>query len=287
MTSHESNKEHVVLFHRGDRLGANITSYIAQILYALYHRLPIKYDRNALNYKTSVFVEALFDFIEFHNRHLSQCGKERPWDNPGDWVYTVSHTTQTLQCDQVSFFRQHIWPRIRLNFYSHVAYKNYSLPFDPKTTILVHLRLGDVSTVADYDGRVCNNYYKQKVEAGQPCICEGLTMNRYNRQAPLSDQKLEEQLTQIRKAHPHHTVRLITQPGSVPTLPYECIRSDDESYDLWLMSMCDIIVLSRSTYALSALFFGAYSEAHVPLWGHAACMGLYTVYDRAGLTYFY
>jgi hypothetical protein len=278
---------YITLFHRGDRLGANITTYIVQIIYAIKHHLYINYSRDELNYNQSIFVKALFDFIDKHNRYLTKDGDRVVWNNTGDWVYTVSNVTKDIKCDLVSFFREHVFSSIQINFYSFAIQAGYSIPFDCKKTILIHLRLDDVSGTSDYDGRVCANYYKAKIEANEVCICECLENNKYNQQAPIMSYKLEEQIKKIRTVYKDHQVRIITSPGSTTDLPYECIRSQDASYDLFLLSMCDIIILSRSTYALSALFFGNYTEAYVPLWGHAVCTGLYTKYDRTNLTYFY
>jgi len=278
---------YVTLFHRSDRLGANITLYIAQILFAIHYGLYIHYDRTKLKYNKSIFVQALFDFIDIHNKSYILQGEDIKWEDPGDWVTTISNTVKHIQCDMVSYFKERVFATVQLNFYSIAIHKKYSIPFDYKKTIMIHLRLEDVAGVADYDGRVCANYYRGKIEKDELCVCEGLEMNRYNRQAPLAAYKLEEQIAKIKEVHKDYTVRIVTSPGSTIDMLYECISSDDESYDLFLLSMCDIIILSRSTYSLSSLYFGNYTKAYVPLWGHAACMGLYTKYDKSQLNYFY
>jgi hypothetical protein len=276
----------ITLFDRTDRLGANITMYIAQLLYAVQHKVYIQYDRPAMRYSNSIFVDALFDYIDRHNAQCEKTGTSYiPWSDQNDWISVVSLMTKDVQCDLFSFFRAHIFPGLRLSFYSLAAYKNYSVPFDPSKTILVHLRLEDVANEPDYDGRVCVEHYRPTLEANQVCVSTHNSI--YNRQAPLSPHKLEEQLANICTTHNDHTVIVITSPGSTPTLPYKCIRSADESYDLFLLCMCDVIVLSRSTFAMAALFFGNYKEAYVPLWGHMACMGLSTKYDRSKFHYFY
>jgi len=272
----------IKLFDRVDRLGANITTYAAQIIYAIHQKFYIHYDKTKLKYAQSIFVQVLFDFIDLHNQTCNADYPLRVWTNPDDWITTTSRTTQTIQCDMISFFHKHIYPRISLNIYSIAVHKGYVVPFDPKKTLLIHLRLDDVYAVSDYDGSVCANYYRKQLEAGETCVCK-CWENTYNRQAPLSNSKLER----IIEKYPDLQVRLVMSPGSTTTLPYECIRSTDESYDLFLLCMCDIVVLSRSTYALSALLFGSYKEAYVPLWGHMACMGLYSKYDKtSNLTYF-
>ena len=66
----------IELYGRGDRLGANITCMIAQIICAVEFKYYIHYDRNFINhndnvcfvpynqnYSKSLFIETLFDFI--------------------------------------------------------------------------------------------------------------------------------------------------------------------------------------------------------------------------------
>ena len=45
--------------------------------------------------------------------------------------------------------------------------------------------------------------------------------------------------------------------------------------------MCSVVILSRSTFALSSLFFNNNKKKiYIPLWGHFVCTGLGTHYDK-------
>ena len=84
-------------------------------------------------------------------------------------------------------------------------------------------------------------------------------------------------------------------------LNYPIIKSEDESLDLYYLSICRVTILSRSTYALSSLFFSLPTEignhsltleekTYIPLWGHMTCLGLDTKYDKTEkrrFSYFY
>jgi hypothetical protein len=77
----------IELFGRGDRLGANITCFISQILYAINKGYFIIYDKKFINhcddvlfvpynqnYNNSIFIKSLFHFIDCHNDFLKKSG---------------------------------------------------------------------------------------------------------------------------------------------------------------------------------------------------------------------
>ena len=85
---------YIELLGRGDRLGANITCFIAQILYAVHNKIFIKYNRNHIesgdnvcfvpykqDYNNSIFIKSLFDFIDIHNNKLAEHDKTDIKDN--------------------------------------------------------------------------------------------------------------------------------------------------------------------------------------------------------------
>ena len=52
--------------------------------------------------------------------------------------------------------------------------------------------------------------------------------------------------------------------------------------------MCDVVILSKSYYALSSLFYKNKMQAYIPLFGFFTCLGLDTIYDKNNnFTYFY
>ena len=51
--------------------------------------------------------------------------------------------------------------------------------------------------------------------------------------------------------------------------------------------MCKVVVLSRSNFAVSSLFFSDKKKVYCPLWGHFTSYGLDTKYDKNDFFYFY
>lgn len=289
----------IYLFDRIDRLGANIITYLSQILYCHKNRFIIKFRNNSkeeYRYSNSIFVKALFQYIDQQNESFYKMNiddaEEFVFDNQYDFPRTTSFTIGSLQQDMISYYNDFLYDSIQPVFLSFVTMYRYSIPFDVNKTILVHLRLGDVAHRNDYDGSICSQYYKQKIQKGEYCSNQDEFYGVCNEQAPLAKSKLENILTIAQQEYPDYKVLLLTSPDSDTTfLDYEVIRNEDENLDLYLLAMCKVTVLSRSTYALTSMFFNKEKEkTYIPLWGHFVCCGFNTQYDKNSASrcmYFY
>lgn len=85
---------------------------------------------------------------------------------------------------------------------------------------------------------------------------------------------------------------LITSPRSDTSFfDYDVIKKHDESYDFYLLSLCKVVILTRSTYTIASLFFNNEKDmVYVPLWGHVVCCGFDAIYDNNDISkyeYFY
>jgi len=268
----ENEKMFIELYDRPDRLGANITNYIAQILYAHHKGIGIRLVKD-YNYIESPFVMYLFQWIKEYNI----IGNEHiEYGNTYDYTGLVGGTTSIIQCDFISYFKKYI--KCSFKIY-------YPISFDISKSILVHLRLGDVSNSPDYNGEVCSMYYKKKVENGE--YCNYTQPGGGNKQAPLSTQKIQNIIDKVTINYPDYTVRIVTNPNEIVDFDYPVIQNQDENYDIYLLSKAPIVILSRSTFAISALFFGDHQEVYIPSWGHLVCFGLNTKFDQTNFKYFY
>ena len=298
---------YIDLIARGDRLGANITCFIAQIIYAVHNNIYIKFDRFFLesgdhvlynqNYNNSIFISTLFDYIDLHNKRLIN-----PDFSVKDNMFSIhffeliSKVTINIKKDHFSFFKKYIYPDIKEIFYNKSIEKGYlNIPFNPKKTIAVHLRLDDVRNYTDYDGRVCSDHFINTINNEIIADCNThhqikLIDPRCNFQTPLSHDKLESQIKLALEKYPDYEVVLITTPSeNTSYFPYRCIQNKDESLDLFLLCNSEVVILSRSTFALSCLYFGIAKDIYVPVWGHTACFGLGQTnkFDESKFNYFY
>jgi len=286
-----------ILLDRPDRLGSHIMFYIGQIMYAHKNRYIIRFrEGGAVSYRyySSPFIRILFDYIENQNMRFYSEGVNEGelWDTLYGFAvdyrqidgFLLGITTflYSLECDYLTYFRRHIWPSIEANVAGLRELVSRPLPFVSDKTILIHLRLDDVAQVADYDGSVCSQYYRRKIDNQE--LCTYYTDGRNNRQAPLSQAKLDEIIYMTKTEFPDRKVVLLTSLGSDTSLwPYQVIKSEDANYDLFLLTQCDLVVLSRSTFAFASLFFRSSPvRAYIPLWGHFVCFGLTTKYDQIG-----
>ena len=112
-------------------------------------------------------------------------------------------------------------------------------------------------------------------------------LNLYNAQSPITDQKLQPIIKKCTDKYTEHEVIIVCSPNGNVTLPYKTIRSDDESFDLYCLIHSDILICSRSTYALTAAYLHKGTEIHIPMWGHFAATGMTSKYDKSNLLYFY
>lgn len=289
---------YIILFDRGDRLGANISNYLAQILYAHKNKIIIKFKNNSKTnyryYMSSIFIKILFNYIDEYNKKL--CCEITDdilfnFDNQGDYFLNISFTLQDIKNDYVSYFKKFIYDDKKLDILNVKNIYN-NIPFDINKTILVHLRLDDCRYSSDYDGRICSYVFQTSINndiIADNNLHNNLTNKiRCNGQAPINFNRIQEQIDKALLKYPDYEVIIITNPGeNLNNIPYRKIQNYDESYDLFLLCNSDVLIMSRSTYSLCPLFFGIVKDAYIPLWGHLPCFGLYTKYDHNNFNYFY
>ena len=281
---------HIILFDRSDRLGSNMFNYISQILFAHKNGFIIKYHKDKSNYQysNSVFVIPLFNYIDNYNEKLYILNtldeSEVIFSIRYDLMHTASVALKTIKMDFVSYFNYNIYNDIKIDFDNLT--NNYIVPFDVNKTILVHLRLEDVASHQDYDGLESSEFYKKKILNNEECYTNS------ERQAPLSKTKIENIINKAKEEFKDYRVILITAPDSDTSfLDYEVIKNNNENLDLYLLTMCTVVILSRSTFALTSLFFNNNKQKiYAPLWAHFICCGFDTIYDnidKSKIEYFY
>lgn len=313
-------QESIYLYSRGDRLGSHILQYLSIIIYAYYNNLYIVYEPEKVNYNNpdyeyegvkynkSFIVKAILNWIDNHNKkfpvknYLEQYKnfnameyclnfetpfKENAYFYSCDLLIITTQVLYNIHTDLISYFKKYICQSMCQEI-SKVIPENCSLPYNPKKSILLHLRLGDVKDRPDYDGSFCSNHYRERIDNDNQIIQGIATLGYCNMQTPLAKGKVDLAILEATQKYPEHEVIIVTAPGDYNIdYPYRCIRSNDESYDMFLLCNADVLILSRSTFSLSAAFLGTAREVWCPLWGHFVCTGLYTKYDNSKFNYFF
>jgi hypothetical protein len=203
-----------------------------------------------------------------------------------DLCYGGGAVVQELRSDFVSYFKEYFNEMVKAFFTA-----DYKIPFDVENSIVIHLRLDDMHTQSDYDGKVCSGHFINLIDNSENCFFTNGPDDIYNKQNPLSAEKIKKQLDILLEEFPKSKVVIIASPlTQIPEMNFnydQVIQTDDFNYDLFLLSKSKKIILSRSNFALLSLFFGEHTHVHMPLWGHFACAGFGTKYDKSNYTYFY
>ena len=283
---------YITLFDRTDRLGSNLCTYIPQILFAHKNNFIIKYYKNKsdYSYNDSIYVITLFNYIDRHNEKLYILNIlddiEIIFPYRDDLMNVTTTALKDIKTDFVTYFINNIYNDIKSDFENLT--NNFIVPFDVNKTILVHLRLGDVILIKDFNGFESSELYKRKILNNEDCY----TNCRSECQSIFSKEKIETIINKAKEEFKDHKVILITEPGSDTSfLNYEVITNNNIDLDFYLMTMCKVIILSRSTYAFSSLFYNNNKQKiYAPLWSVTVCCGCDTIYDKidkSKIEYFY
>jgi hypothetical protein len=240
-------------------------------------------------------MSCIFKLIDDHNSRLNHVASDIIIDDVinisgfggTDMCYGMGKVVQEIKEDMLSFFKRNFYENIK-NDYNLAS--NYSVPFDVENSIVIHLRLDDQWLESDYDGSICSNHFIDLINNNSDCHFTNLKDNQYNKQNPLSMDKIKKQLNILLQEFPTSKIVIISSPlNKIPDPNFEydmIIQNEDYNYDLFLLSKARKIILSRSNFALVSLFFGEHSHIHMPLWGHFACAGFGTKYDKCNFNYF-
>jgi hypothetical protein len=292
--------DYIILKPRGDRLGNNLINYIAQVCYAIKHNCKIIIN-NDISYADSIYIKYLLDIVNNYNNkfgpHPELCKEHNivilhPYGLGGnDLCATLGNIICNIESDLLHYFKSNLYPDTSSILDTYYSNAGYSLPFDVNKSIVIHLRLDDQSHESDYDGKVCSSHFINLINENKPSTFTNLEGNKYNKQNPLSGEKINVELQKLREKYPLYDVVVIASPlTAIPDMGItfdKIIQSDDNNYDLYLLSKAKHIILSRSMFSLSALCFGEHIDVVMPLWGHFACSGFGTKYDKCNFTYFY
>ena len=128
-----------------------------------------------------------------------------PGPGETDMCYGMGKMVQIIKSDFLSFFKENFYKNI-VNYYQENT--QYNIPFDVENSIVIHLRLDDQWWESDYDGSVCSNHYIEKINNGKDCLFTNGPNNKYNKQNPLSTEKIEKQLQILLTEFPNNKIIL-------------------------------------------------------------------------------
>jgi len=265
----------ITLFDGGDRLGSHLTLYISITLVAIKKNYRIQYikDKHCYRYADSIFVQYLFNFIDKWNEAKSGRIEYR---NEGNYFTQFARRLLDIQCDFITMFKQTMFEDCVNQIDLLAQSRHYSIPFDINKTILVHLRLDDKATTYFTDSEVqsISKQFRDIIHTNNELI-----FPQALGQSAFYPDTIQKQIDKLLEIYKDYEVLIITDPISTHSLPYKTISTNDESYDLYLLSRCKILLGSRSTFSFAALYFGNHDAVYYPLWEQIVTYGLTTMYD--------
>ena len=271
------------------RLGSNLLLWISSLIYADHNNIKIEYNIDSLIYGYNIFTTPILEYINQHNSNINENTNAVNISLNNDFYNFLSIVVLNIKSDVISYFRSKLLERIKPSLNNLFHKNNYTLCYDKDNTIVVHLRLDDVSERIDYDGKISSECYINKINNDIPVHNSDLDYY-INTQSPLSVDKIQKQIDNALKIYKNYEVIIIasSEPKDyVINLPYRIIRNNTPEYDLFLLCNAKVLILSRSTFALMGCLLGNYEKAYVPLWGLFVGVGLGTKYDNTNLSYFY
>jgi hypothetical protein len=299
---------YIALVNRPDRMGANLTWYIMQIIYAHHHKHFIHcYE---LEFNDSMFIQTVRNYVDWYNIELANQvgsydhGNRLHWVqvNQQDWPGNNMLVCKEVGVDLITYFKTHLYSKFREILEKHASRIWVNSGTFCKKIIGVHLRLDDVSSREDYDGSISAEYYREKLNSGNIEInlqeehefgekkgvyipSWGRTYNKYDCQAPIPENRVQKIIDKAREKYPDHEVIVVASPKGNISLPYQCIRSDNIDEDLYYLCNSDVLICSRSLYCFASVYLGKAKEIYLPLWGHIVGTGLTTKYDNTQISY--
>ena len=297
---------YIVLENRPDRMGANLSWYIMQIIYAHKRGWFIHY--HGSDYDKSIFFMALRKFVDKYNYDL---GERLGSHDHHQTEYMIEHSQQDwpgnnmkvcrdIRCDLLSYFHTHLYDPIRAILDTLLIEHPdilHNISLDYKKLIAVHVRLDDVVIREPYDGCHSTDYYRSKLNKGNINIDLeeerlffmqrgihiqgwGRDYNTHDCQAPIPESTIESYISKARRDYPDHNVVVVTSPVSEVSLPYPIIKSTNPDTDLAILSNANVVICSKSLFCFSTLYFGKAVKRFIPMWGHIAGAGLSSKYDN-------
>jgi len=254
---------------RKDRTGAKFYDLISNLLYSITHNGKLYIDRKEDN----LLLQPLFEKVELFT---DQVGLQKLAEGVRGTAFKLAGE---IKLDLITYAKQKL---------SLSAEKPSQINF--KTgQIVIHIRNGDVSNQPIYDGFKVHEYCKKLVE-NKDQVYNRVEMDKLgsDRQCQTSESALDKVLSEVCPKHPEKEVHLVSEDKSVSLERYKNISkkynikffSSDINTDFYHLATADVLIGSRSSFCIMALYHFTGKEFFYPHWSLYTCLGLGTKYDQ-------
>jgi len=281
------------IFHRSDRLGSNLTNYIAQIIQSHFRKRYILKTKS--KYEHSIFFKILNELVDEINTDFKK--ENGKYYKKKSWHLLNFQTTSLVQSDLLSYFKSNFGKFVNLRLKHYQKIKKFTPTLDWDKVICLHLRLDDVSHISDYNGKPMSDFYsnclnkniKYTKNSIKLYAKENKLKKCHDYQASISNKKINKIIKECKNKFPNHKLIVVASPtgGKIDIKAERIIRSSDPDLDLLYMIYSNVLICSKSTYSLFAAYFHQGDNLYLPMWGHFACTGIDSNLSKQKYNVFY
>ncbi len=229
---------------RGDRYGANANLWAMAMLLAKAQGVPLHHDCNNCGLKRRGDVGQFIKGKIFHQILVDFCQPCKLMIRVPYLEMDPKKCTDFLGCNIPTGLKRYGLANKWFKYFdNHAKKRGWKLRWDPKTALVIHVRLEDVAPPGS--NSPAGKYYK------------GFS-GKY-----IGDEKLQILIEYLGERFPDHEMHLVTSPLKRDiarckrlTKNYPCVKGVwgdwSEDYALWQMMCSDILMLSRSWFSLLA-----------------------------------
>jgi len=253
---------------RKDRTGAKFYCLVSELLHSTAHNKKLYIDRKEKN----SLLQPLFGKIETSARKIG-------FKQLNGLRNTAYKLVRYLKLDLITYAKQKL--SFNVEKPSQINFKTGQ--------IVIHIRNGDVSDEPIHDGFKVHEYCKNLIE-DESQIYNRFEMDKFgsDRQCPTSQSALDKVLSKVCLKYPEKEVHLVSEDKSSSIRRYKNISekynikffSSDINTDFYHLATADVLIGSRSTYCIMALYHFTGKEFFYPHWSLYTCLGLGTKYDQ-------
>ena len=274
----------IFIIDRIDRLGSNFMVQLSCYMIGKDKNYKMYYNKTTNKYIDNIF---------FRGIKLDSCELDDKCKEDTEELIKITDSVRGspmtcvryLQQDILSYFNDNYKQKFYELVKQEIDSSDIKLPWNDNNNIIcIHVRLEDVGGKKDYNGKKNYNYIINLINNNKEYVKPS-----FDKQRPISKDKLIELVTLLQDKYKNKKIYIVTYTKIVPVWLSEVINNfhlnllnlNTETYDLWCLINCDILVLSKSTFSQIAALYHQGSTIYYPYWGVAAGLGLGSKYDKS------
>lgn len=276
----------VQLKSRHDQLGSNWTSLLAQIAWIRFSSAMPHCPQRELKYAETRIMspwQTLYPKLSETDSKINTALQNQLDNRLGDWILTNTTAVVAMRQSLVK------WWFTSQQRHQYLKIYNNSFKSKPNSTqrrrLTIHMRLGDIahkpSHTAQHDATM--RIWDALNGTSRAIALKDFGEKEFDTgQTSITDTSMMQTLAAIFAQYPEYkdySIDIVTAPGSKTSLPFPIHQHKSEDDALEYLRTANVLVMSRSTFSLTALYLFEGQHVFIPTWAHHAASGLGSKYD--------